>query len=91
MEGAAMTSLLVNPQGLLLGSAVVAANENPLFSLSHSCAQMPGSDPVARTNAPIRLVTRLRYSRTLHNRLDLFLDFKENFPHSNLQKDAHGD
>ena len=83
-----MTSVAVNPHSLLFCSP---ADENTGFSLSHSCAQIPESDPIARSNAPLRLMTRVRYGRTLRNRLDLFLDFKENFPHSNLQNHTHDD
>ena len=88
MEGAAMTFVSVNPHSLLFCSP---ANDNTGFSLSHSCAQMPESDPVARSNAPIRLMTCVRYGRMLRNRLDLFLDFKEKFPHSDFQTDEHDD
>ena len=83
-----MTFLSVNPHRLLFRSSV---NDNTRFSLSHSCAQMSESDPVALANAPIRLMTCVRYGRMLCNRLDLFLDFKEKFPHSNLQNDTHDD
>jgi hypothetical protein len=30
-------------------------------------------------------------AQMLRNRLDLFLDFKEKFPHSNFQTDKHDD
>lgn len=83
-----MTFFSVNLQGLLFCSP---ANENTGGSLSQSCAQIPESHPVARSNAQIRPMTRVQYGRTLRNRLDLFLDFKENFPHSNLQNDTHYD
>jgi hypothetical protein len=88
MEGAAMTFVAVNPQSLLFCSPI---NDSSWFSLSHSCAQMPESDPAARSNAPLHLMICLRFGRMLRNRLDLFLDFKENFPHSNPQNDTHDD
>jgi hypothetical protein len=83
-----MTFVSVNPHSPLFCSP---ANDAPWFSLSLSCAQMPESDPVARSNVSIRLMTCIRYGRMLRNRLDLFLDFKENFPHSNFQTDKHDD
>jgi hypothetical protein len=83
-----MTFLSVNPHSLLFCSP---ANDASWFSLSHSCAQIPESDPIARSNAPLRLMTRVRYGRMLRNRLDLFLDFKENFPHSNPQDNLYDD
>ena len=83
-----MTSQRMNPHNLLFRSP---ANDTSWFSLSHSYAQIPESDPVARSTAPIRLITCVRHGRMLRNRLDLFLDFKENFPHSSSQTDTYGD
>lgn len=83
-----MTFLSVNPQGLLFCSP---ANENTGFSLSHSCIQMPESDPDTLSDAPILTITCVLYGRIKRNHPHLFLDFKENFPHSNLQNDTHDD
>ena len=83
-----MTFVSVNPHSLLFCSP---ANDNTGFSLSHSCAQMSESNPVALSNAPIRLMTCVQYGRMLCNRLDLFLDFKENIPHSNPQDNVYDD
>lgn len=83
-----MISVSVNPHGLLFRSP---ANDASWFSLSHSCAQIPESDPVARSTAPLLTITRVPYVRIKRIHLDLFLEFVEKFPHSNFQTDKHGD
>jgi hypothetical protein len=83
-----MTFVSVNPQGLLFCSP---ANENTGFSLSRSYAQMPGSPPVTGLNALLFTIARARHGYMIGNRFDLFLDFKEKFPHSSSQLDTHND
>jgi hypothetical protein len=85
MEGAAVTSQRMNPQSLLFPSP---ANDDPWFSLSHSYAQTPESDPVVRSNAPIFTTNHIHMRR---KHFDLFLDFTEKFPHSSSQTDIYGD
>jgi len=52
---------------------------------------MPESDPVAALNALLFTIAYVRHGHMMRNRFDLFLDFKEKFPHSNCQTDKHDD
>jgi hypothetical protein len=83
-----MTSQRINPHNLLFR---VPSNDDYWFSLSHSFAQMPESDPVAGVNVLLYAISGVRHGHMMGNRLDLFLDFTEKFPHSNLQTDTHDD
>ena len=83
-----MTSPCIDPHNLKYRSAT---NDTNGFSLSHLCAQISESDTVAELNALLFAAVRLRYGHMMRNHSDLFLDFKENFPHSNLQNDTHDD
>lgn len=83
-----MTFVSVNPHSLLFCSP---ANDDSWFSLSPSYAQMPESDPVAELNALLFTIACVRHGHMMRKRFDLFLDFKENFPHSSSQTDTYGD
>jgi hypothetical protein len=88
MEGAAVTSLDVYPRYPLFPST---PNDVTGSSLSHPCAQTPGSDPITRSKASILTMIDVRYDYKKGNRFDLFLDFKENTPHSNSKTNRYAD
>jgi len=83
-----MTFLSVNPHSLLFCSP---ANDASWFSLSPSCAQMADSDTLARLKGLSPAMICARYDHVTCAIIDLFLDFKEKFPHSSLQNDTHDD
>jgi hypothetical protein len=83
-----MISASVNPHSLLFCSP---ANDNTGFSLSHSCAQMADSDTLARLKGPIPDMSCARYDHETCDIIDLFLDFKEKFPHSSSQVTTYAD
>ena len=83
-----MTLLSVNPHSLLLRLKV---NDATGFSLSHACAQMADSDTLARLKGPSPAMICARYDHVTCDIIDLFLDLKENFPHSKFQTDEHND
>ena len=83
-----MISVSVNPHRLLFRSP---ANDASWFSLSHSCAQMADSDTLAGLKGPSPAMICARYDHVTCDIIDLFLDFKENFPHSNFQTDKQDD
>jgi hypothetical protein len=88
MEGAAVTSLCMNPHNPLFRST---ANHTLGGPLSHSCAKTLDPDPVSHSNAPILTRIHIRYAPRMHNIFDLFLDFKEKIPHSNPQINTYDD
>jgi len=88
MEGAAVIFVSVNPHSLLFCSQ---ANDASWFSLSHTCAHMADSDTLARLKGPSPAMICARHDHVICDFIDLFLDFKKNFPHSNLQNDTHDD
>ena len=83
-----MTFLSVNPQCLLFCSPVCDAS---WFSLSPSCAQMADSDTLARLKGLSPAMIRARYDHETCDIIDLFLDFKEKFPHSSSQVTTYAD
>ena len=83
-----MISASVNPHSLLFRSPVRDAS---WFSLSHSYAQMADSDTLVRLKGLSPAMICARYDHEVCDIIDLFLDFKENFPHSNFQNDTHDD
>lgn len=88
MEGAAVTSLCLNPHNPLFRST---ANDTIRISLSHSCAKTLEPDLVSRSHAPILSRIRIRYDPMMHHIFDLFLDFKEKIPHSSSQINPYDD
>jgi len=88
MEGAAVTSLCLNPHNPLFRST---ANDTIRVPLSHSCAKTLEPDLVSRSHAPILTRIRIRYDHMMHNIFDLFLDFKEKIPHSSSQINTYYD
>ena len=46
---------------------------------------------VTGLNALLFTIARARHGYMMGNRFDLFLDFKEKFPHSSSQLDTHND
>ena len=83
-----MTFLSVNPHRLLFRSSV---NDASWFSLSPSCAQMADSDTLARLKGPSPAMICARYDHETCDIIDLFLDFKEKFPHSSSQVTTYAD
>jgi hypothetical protein len=88
MEGAAMTFVSVNPHSPLFCSP---ASDASWFSLSHSYAQMADSDILVRLKGLSPAMICARYDREAYDIIHLFLDFKEKFPHSNLQDNLYDD
>ena len=88
MEGAAMISASVNPHSLLFRSSVSDAS---WFSLSHFYAQMEDSDTLVRLKGLSPAMICARYDHEACDIIDLFLDFKEKFPHSNSQVTIYAD
>jgi len=83
-----MISASVNPHSLLFRSPVRDAS---WFSLSHSYAQMADSDTLVRLKGLSPAMICARYDHVTSDLIDLFLDFENNFPHSNTQKDKQDD
>jgi len=83
-----MTSLCLNPHNPLFRST---ANDTIRISLSHSCAKTLEPDLISRSNSPILTRIHIRYDPMMHNLFDLFLDFKEKFPHSSSQINPYDD
>ncbi|HBB18348.1 MAG TPA: hypothetical protein DCZ97_15615 [Syntrophus sp. (in: bacteria)] len=83
-----MISLCMKPHNVQIQSP---ASDTSWFSLFHRCVQMVDSDTLARLKAPSPAMICARYDHVTCNIIDLFLDFKEKFPHSNLQNDTHDD
>jgi hypothetical protein len=88
MEGAAVTSLCLNPHNPLFRST---ANDTIRIPLSHSYAKTLEPDLVSRSHAPILTRTHIRYDPMMPNIFDLFLDFKEKITHSNSQINTYDD
>ena len=88
MEGAAVTSLCLNPYNPLFRST---ANDTIGVPLSHSCAKTLEPDLVSRSHAPILTRIRIRYDHMMHNIFDLFLDFKEKIPYSSSKINPYDD
>lgn len=88
MEGAAVTSLCLNPHNPLFRST---ANDTIRVPLSHSCAKTLEPDLVSQSHAPILTRIRIRYDHRMHNIFDLFLDFKEKIPYSSSKINPYDD
>jgi hypothetical protein len=83
-----MISVSINPHSLLLCSP---ASDTSWFSLSHKCAQIAVSGTLTRLKGPSSAMIFVQYDHGTCEIIDLFLDFKENFPHSHSQTDKHDD
>jgi hypothetical protein len=82
MESTTMTVARMKPHILQYGSAIGNATG---LSLSYSCARISESSADAKLNASVLDATKLLHALTTLNHLDLFLDFREESPHSNPQ------
>jgi hypothetical protein len=83
-----MTFLSVNPHRLPFRSSVSDAS---WFSLSHSYALMEGSGTLVRLKGLCPAMICARYDHEACDIIDLFLDFKEKFPHSSSQVTTYAD
>ena len=83
-----MISVSANPYRLLFRLPVSDAS---WFSLSHSCAQMADSGTLTRLKGLSPAMICARYDHETCGIIDLFLDFKETFPHSSSQVTTDAD
>lgn len=61
------------------------------FSLSQLSAQMPESDSVIPSNAPMPALSPVQNDHLMCNDFALFLDFRKKLPHSIAQYNTCGD
>jgi hypothetical protein len=83
-----MISPCMKPHNLQIQSP---ANDASWFSLSHTYAHVADSDTLARLKGLGPAMICTRYDHVASCFIDLFLDLKQIFPHSNLQNDTHDD